>query len=389
MPVQLNIFLLLFGGLQGLLLSLFLASKRSYRSGYIFLIIYILVMLLQITMKVVSKVWLMTNMDDVYFLSYRLPFLYGPLAYLLVVYLLGQERQFRLIDLLHFVPFILAVCVLFDYHENSFSNFLREIFFDAVNSMRLQLFSITAYHILAFRLWYLHDKTVKNTLSNLRRLQIRWLRSFIVVSFFVCVIISLAIFFMYVNFPHWNNVRFLFVALTIFIYWISYTALSQPSVFSVIKGQESEESPVPALSPRLVVHRPAKKYSNSGLNAKDILNINSVLQKVMTEEKPFLNPELTINDLAALVKCNRHHLSQALNESLQQSFNDYMNYCRVEAAKQVLLDPSKEDHKIASIAYYAGFNSLSTFNDVFKKRTGSTPSQFLKEVLHASKQQRG
>ena len=94
MPVQLNIFLLLFGGLQGLLLSLFLVRKRTYRSGYIFLIAYILVMLLQITMKVVSKIWLMENMPTLYSLSYRLPLLYGPLAYLMVVYLLSPVRRF-------------------------------------------------------------------------------------------------------------------------------------------------------------------------------------------------------------------------------------------------------------------------------------------------------
>jgi AraC-like DNA-binding protein len=277
---------------------------------------------------------------------------------------------------------------MYHYATDSHTGFLTGIFFDAANSLWLQLFSITAYHILAFRFWYLHENAVKNNFSNFNRLQFQWLRSFIVISFFVCTIISLAIYFMYVNFPHWSNVRFLFVALTFFIYWISYTALSQPSVFSVIKGQPGENH-IPALSPKLIVHRPAKKYSNSGLNEEDVLRINSVLQKIMVDQKPYLNPELSINDLAGLVKCNRHHLSQVLNESLQQSFYDYVNNCRVEEAKQLLLDPSKDGHKIASIAYDAGFNSLSAFNDVFKKRTGSTPSQFRKEVHPTSKQQRG
>src|ERR1700741_2653265 len=118
MPVQLNIFLLLFGGLQGLLLSVLLASKRSYRSGYIFLIIYILVMLTQITMKVMSKIWLMENVHFLYNLSYRLPFLYGPLAYLLVTYLVSKKRKFRPAGLLHFAPFIVAVLVMLDYTVN-------------------------------------------------------------------------------------------------------------------------------------------------------------------------------------------------------------------------------------------------------------------------------
>ena len=131
------------------------------------------------------------------------------------------------------------------------------------------------------------------------------------------------------------------------------------------------------------------KYSNSGLSKEAIAIIQLTLKKVTEEQKPYLNPELTINDLAALIKCNRHHLSQVLNESLKSSFYDYINFYRVEEAKQLLLNTGKDNHKIASIAYDAGFNSLSTFNDIFRKYTGTTPSQFRKDLQQVSKQQRG
>jgi AraC-like DNA-binding protein len=183
--------------------------------------------------------------------------------------------------------------------------------------------------------------------------------------------------------------RYWFLALTAFIYWISYSALTQPSIFSVIKGYAGKQDANLPVLPKLVVHRPAKKYSNSGLSEDAITAIQSTLEEMMSRQKPYLNPELTINDLAAMVNCNRHHLSQVLNEGLRQSFYDYVNHYRVEEARQLLLDPSREDHKIASIAYDAGFNSLSTFNDVFKKITGTTPSQFRKDMLSHSQQQRG
>ncbi|MEI9909368.1 MAG: helix-turn-helix domain-containing protein [Bacteroidota bacterium] len=66
-----------------------------------------------------------------------------------------------------------------------------------------------------------------------------------------------------------------------------------------------------------------------------------------------------------------------------------MNHYRVEEAKQLLLEPANGGFKIASIAYDAGFNSLSTFNDVFKKLTGLTPTQFKKQVQEEPRQQRG
>ena len=65
---------------------------------------------------------------------------------------------------------------------------------------------------------------------------------------------------------------------------------------------------------------------------------------------------------------------------LNKSFYDCINQYRVEEAKLLLIDPSKSAHKIASIAFDAGFNSISTFNDVFKKITGQTPSQYRKQA---------
>jgi AraC-like DNA-binding protein len=143
------------------------------------------------------------------------------------------------------------------------------------------------------------------------------------------------------------------------------------------------------VSTRLIVHRPAKKYANSKMTVEERAAILDAVQRVMDQRKPFLNPELNIDELASLVNCSRHRLSQALNETLDQSFYDFVNHHRVEQAMQLLTDESREAHKISSIAYDAGFNSLSTFNDVFKKVTGLTPSQYKKGARPVSKQERG
>ena len=91
MPVQVTIFLLLFGGLQGILFTLFLVRKKLHRSGYIFLLFYFAVLLMQITLKVMSKGWLMGNWPLLYQASYHLPFLYGPLAFLFARQMTGGK----------------------------------------------------------------------------------------------------------------------------------------------------------------------------------------------------------------------------------------------------------------------------------------------------------
>ena len=137
------------------------------------------------------------------------------------------------------------------------------------------------------------------------------------------------------------------------------------------------------------MHKKAEKYANTGLKDEDAERILNSLEQLMQDQKPFLDPETTIDKLAGLVNTNRHTLSQVLNERAAKSFYDYINQYRVNEAKRLLLDESYSNQKIASIAYDAGFNSLSAFNDVFKKMTGTTPSQFKKSTQQEPRQQRG
>ncbi|MEP6595064.1 MAG: helix-turn-helix transcriptional regulator [Ginsengibacter sp.] len=200
-----------------------------------------------------------------------------------------------------------------------------------------------------------------------------WLRSFVLLSFIVCALVVAALYLLYINYPGGHEYRYGFAILSIFIYWISYTALNQPVIFSIVKGHADTNNDY---FTKLVVHRPAKKYSNSTLDEKEKKRICSTLDTLIKENKIYLDAELTIDLLAEKVSCSRHSLSQVLNEYKKQSFYDYINHYRVEAAKILLADEARKAYKIASIAYDAGFNSISTFNEVFKKTSGCTPSQF-------------
>jgi AraC-like DNA-binding protein len=326
----------------------------------------------------------MHNWGILYEVSYYLPILYGPLIFLFVRQSL-LNKKFRTVDLLHFLPFALLITGLMLWMVFSVRIGSLGILFRTDTQMVLHLISLSVYHWFAFKYWKEYKSSLKTYFSETQHLQMNWIRHFIIASLIVCSVIAIAIYLIYVTNPHSRPYRYLFAVLTIFIYWISYTALTKPSIFSIIKGYAGENATIPVL-PALVIHRPAKKYSNSGLSEEDKANILSMLHKTITEQKPYLNPELSINDLAILIKCNRHHLSQVMNESLQQSFYDFINQYRVDEARQLLSDPLKEGFKISSIAYDAGFNSLSTFNDVFKKVTGITPSAYKKQLHQLPKQ---
>jgi len=390
MSNQVNIFLLLFGGLQGFLLSFLLIKKRSHRIGYGFLITYLLVMIAQVLFKVMSKTWLMDNMLVWYSLSSKLPLLYGPVVYLFTRNILKQRRSQPIKDALHFTPFVFAAIITFSSDPYFLPRWMQFLFY-GTSGTAIQVISLLVYHYFALAEWQQHYRRMKDYFSSIRQLRMQWLKQFIILSALVCTAIALLHYFMYQYHPTLHFLRWGFVLLSIFIYWISYAAINKPGLFSAAINDDWQQTTVPVVNipPKLIIHKRAEKYANTGLKDEDATRILTTLEQLMLKQKTFLDPEITIDKLAELANTNRHCLSQVLNERAGQSFYDYINQYRINEAKRLLLDGEYANQKIASIAYDAGFNSLSAFNEVFKKMTGTTPSQFRKDIQQVLRQQRG
>lgn len=98
----------------------------------------------------------------------------------------------------------------------------------------------------------------------------------------------------------------------------------------------------------------------------------------MQTDRPYLNSNLALPELAAKANLSTHHLSQLLNERLGKNFFDFVNEYRIAEVKRKLRDPAFAHLKIEELAYGCGFNSKSAFNTAFRKFTGITPSEFRK-----------
>jgi AraC-like DNA-binding protein len=108
----------------------------------------------------------------------------------------------------------------------------------------------------------------------------------------------------------------------------------------------------------------------------------SKLRHAMEPDKVYSDGNLTLQKLAAKLSIPAQHLSQVVNEQLNQNILDFINTHRVEEAKRRLLDPSRKHMSILAIAEEVGFNSKSSFNAVFKKHANITPSEFRKGVTN-------
>lgn len=101
----------------------------------------------------------------------------------------------------------------------------------------------------------------------------------------------------------------------------------------------------------------------------------------MDDEKPYLNGDLTISDLARRTGIPRHYITEVLNEKHGRNFFTFVNEYRVREVISRINDPKYQHYTILAIAFDSGFNSKSTFNTFFKAYTGKTPSDFRQEPV--------
>ncbi len=102
------------------------------------------------------------------------------------------------------------------------------------------------------------------------------------------------------------------------------------------------------------------------------------LKDVVASQKPYLNPELTLRDLAKMAGTTDKKLSFVLNEHLKLKFNDYVNQFRVEAFKEAAAKEENKNLSLVGIAKECGFKSKSSFYRAFKNQTGQSPTEYLK-----------
>lgn len=117
----------------------------------------------------------------------------------------------------------------------------------------------------------------------------------------------------------------------------------------------------------------------SNLSVQEIDDLKKRLNDLMEREKPYLNDSLTLSDLALSVGITDKKLSELLNQHLHVSFYDLINHYRVLAVKEKMQDPASARYTLLSIAFECGFKSKTSFNRVFKQKTGVSPSVYFQK----------
>jgi AraC-like DNA-binding protein len=180
-----------------------------------------------------------------------------------------------------------------------------------------------------------------------------------------------------VGFMPFDPYEISFIGLTLLTFLFGVFGFQQPAIFEEVVRFPVSESDSQE-------ENDTKKYQRSGLKNEDVADYVNKIRKYMIIEKPYLNRELSIYDLSDQLKIPRHILSELINEHMGMNFYHLVNDYRVNEVKERLKTEDLKQLTILALAFDSGFNSKSSFNTIFKEKTGQTPSEYLKSLKQAT-----
>ncbi|MFL5582063.1 MAG: helix-turn-helix domain-containing protein [Gemmatimonadaceae bacterium] len=397
------------GAVQGFLLAAVLAAHRTNRTANRLLAALMVAFTVSLLSEVYYSVGLVRTLPHFFGISYPLPWAFGPLVYLYAVAASDRGGRLGVRGAFHFAPVVVVPILTLPIYLLSGPE--KIALFDRLRAgdpptllVVLDPFKYVsglAYSAATVAYLRVHRRRVEDSYSNTERVNLRWLQSLAGAAAAIWLLATLTGVAGLLPPPierYGSNLVSLAVALV--IYAIGYKGLRQPEIFRWAPVEETapahdlDAQPEPpsagvasapqasaaAASPLPPTDRTDARYERSGLGEFEARQLKAALLTLMAKEHAYRDPELTLPALAERLKSTPHKLSEVLNRELSQTFYDFVNGYRVEEVRGRLADPKTKHLNILALGLDAGFASKSTFNQVFKKLTGQTPSSYRKAL---------
>ena len=330
------------------------------------------------------------------FFPRTLSFLLPPLVYFYLKSQFDTTFRFRFRDARHALPFILDTTyhvgvwamgptMVHKWETTVHNPYLGIPFFvfGTVQQFVYLYWSLQLYR--AYRVW------IKTQFSETDTISFGWFRNFLI-ALTITLIFSLmmTLIDLWLDLNYWQDWWGNLVGV-ILIYYVSIEGYAQVQpgrrlVFQskILMATQSLVSLAPVLAsvaagePFEQQHETASppKQAPSIAIPGELLPLLDKLLACMTTEKPYLEPELSLADLARRMHTNPVLLSQVINAGAGKNFNDFVNEYRVEEFKRQVCQPTNAHLSFLGLALDCGFNSKATFNRAFKKFTGASPKEF-------------
>lgn len=375
--------ILLIGSVQGAFLAAFLFHRHRTLYATRFLVALLAVYSVVLSHLVLSDLGAYGAWPRVMILLSGLTLFSGPLHYLYARHLIDPTRRLRRKDVLHALPYLAYVLFMLPLLLLPGERIMVELFENAWYGFPWRFMLLNrALIALAFLylggtllLLYRYVEHLREHFSSLHRVRLRWLRNItilVLLGWFSFLIENVLLYTEVIS-PEYFGVSGLLG--TLMVYAMGYLGLTTTGVFSDPEVAASMRELAEQHADGEGIVRDARPtYGKSGLSEDKAEEIVTRLLRLMQSEKPYLDAELTLHRLAGMLDVSAHNLSEVINTRTGMNFFDFVNSYRVEQVKRDLLDPSKSQFTLLALAFDAGFASKTSFNAIFKKITGHTPS---------------
>jgi AraC-like DNA-binding protein len=310
-------------------------------------------------------------------LALPIPALHGVFLYFYTIELIRQKPQITFAKtLVHLIPFIALIVLAIPFYRLSGAEKI-EVFrqdgkgyewYMTIQTWTFMVFGF-AYSVASIMEIRKSRLRLLDTFSNVDKKMLRWLE-FLAIGLAIIWLVS-ALF----------KDPIVFGAVVVFVLFIGFFGINQyPVFYSVITPNpdpnHTSSKTIAGDLPQTDVDDSIEKYSRSKLKDEDANSVMMLLEKVMTNQKPFTNAELTLNELADSIKVTPNHLSQVINTLSGKTFYHYINTYRINEFLKLSAQPENRKFTYQGLASQCGFTSKTTFNKYFKLETGKTPSEY-------------
>jgi len=285
--------------------------------------------------------------------------LFGPLVYFYFRSQVNRSFNIKIKQLLHFLPYALYFLfnlVIFIQGKKtvlSFQGSELDMLLSYLYSIAL-IVSYVYYFVICLRIYRKYRIWSINQFST-DLINFTWFRNFIYAMIFWLLFRQVmhildAVFVLDFYQEWWWNLAL--VAVALYIGLVGY-AQKQPARIAFEKNKDNQDQ--------------------IGVEKNAIVR---KLEAIMSQDRLYLQPELSLSELAQMVQVKPAELSATINQVYRQNFNDYINTLRVEAFIQKYHEDTHRLFTLLSLALDSGFNSKATFNRAFKKIKGITPKEY-------------
>ncbi len=370
--------ILIIGVFEGLFLAALLFAKKKRTVSDAILASFFLLFALNIFLSYMEAYNRLNGFPYPKFIFTAAPLLllHGPFLWLYIKSLTDQYFRFKPIYLLTLLPFVAMILQHSFYiyvlptdqriayiQSEAFKNTFSYPFF-------LSLIALTPifYFSIGLRLINRYKKKIEGYFSQTSGIDLKWMNLILRSWISLCIIINsfFIIDLFYTIAPFGLMQFFSFVTAAIYIIFIGFYGLKQENVF--LTNSINLNLAVAAEHPTDSYSKPLKDEEKEFIQ---------MLLKHMNEQKPYLQPEITLRALSDELKVSSEFLSEIINNNLNKNFFDFINHYRIEEFKNQSKNEKNKHLNIIGLAFNCGFNSKATFNRVFKKSTGLTPSEYI------------